>query len=270
VLYLFWALAIVAAVTVLYRLLVIKKTVHDYETGLLYRNGRFVGRVGAGAHRLCRVWSELTVIDTRRLNLTVPGQEVLCADHVGVKISLVVTYQVVDVEKAVHSVENYRDGLYSAIQLALRSALWDMKLEEVLSGRSDLAGKLTPEVMHAAEALGLKVHTLGVKDIMMAGDLKKSYADVVMAQKKGLASLERVRAETASLRNLANAAKMLEDNPNLLNLRVLQTISEFGASSGNSVVFNAPANLAPTGSAPGENHGSSNARAPAQRKRKRK
>jgi regulator of protease activity HflC (stomatin/prohibitin superfamily) len=82
-------------------------------------------------------------------------------------------------------------------------------------------------------ALGLKLISVNLKDIMVSGDLKRSFAQVVKARKEGQASLERARGETAALRSLANAARMVQDSPELMQLRMLQTISE---SSGNTFV----------------------------------
>ncbi|GAC1639633.1 MAG: hypothetical protein NVS9B14_20910 [Candidatus Acidiferrum sp.] len=88
-----------------------------------------------------------------------------------------------------------------------------------------------------AQALGLKLISADVKDIMFSGEMKKAFAQVIKAQKDGLAALERARGETAALRHLANAARTLNDNPNLLQLRALQSLGE---SSGNTLVLGVP------------------------------
>ena len=92
-----------------------------------------------------------------------------------------------------------------------------------------------------ASELGVKLLTAEVKDLMLPGDVKKVFAQVVKAQKEGLGALERARGESAALRNLANAAKMMEDNPNLLQLRALQVFAE---SSGNTLNLGIPIDTA--------------------------
>jgi hypothetical protein len=106
---------------------------------------------------------------------------------------------------------------------------------------------LGAEIKDAAAAraaeIGVDILEVQVRDVMLPGEVKRSYAAVLVARKEGEAALERARAETAALRSLANAGRTVADNPGLLQLRILQ---ELGASSGNTVVFGAPeAGLAP-------------------------
>jgi len=95
---------------------------------------------------------------------------------------------------------------------------------------------------HAATEMGLKLISADIKDIMFAGDMKKAFAQVIKAQKEGQAALERARGETAALRSLANAARTMDDNPNLLQLRALQALAD---SSGNTLVLGLPNSAVP-------------------------
>lgn len=242
-----FALAPVAALAILYPVCIVKKIVHEYEAGLLYRNGRLLRSTGAGVYRLCRFWSELRTIDIRRASVTVPGQEVLSADNVGLKVSVAVSYRVADPQRAVHTVSDYLAELYLTVQLAVRSTVAEAKIDEVLENRLQIGKKVLERVAPQAEAMGLELYSLDVKDVMFPGDLKKIFAEVVRAQKEGQAALERARGETAALRSLANAAKMLEGNPNLLSLRTLQAIASLGSSPGNTVVFGNTHGLLPVG-----------------------
>ena len=104
--------------------------------------------------------------------------------------------------------------------------------------------------------LGLKLKVADVKDIMFPGEMKKAFAQVVKAQKEGQAALERARGETAALRNLANAAKMIEDNPNLLQLRALQSLADSG---GNTLVLGLPGNSVPLAKRPDKKNASNSA-----------
>jgi regulator of protease activity HflC (stomatin/prohibitin superfamily) len=110
-------------------------------------------------------------------------------------------------------------------------------LGEVLAARRDLGPELREACAGQLAAIGVELLTVDVRDVMLPGELKRVFASVIAARKEGEAALERARAETASLRALANAGRMLDDNPGLLQLRILQ---ELGESSGNSVVFGAP------------------------------
>jgi hypothetical protein len=107
-------------------------------------------------------------------------------------------------------------------------------LEDLLAGRADIGPKVLEAAVEPALAFGVKVSSVDVRDVMLPGDLKRIFAQEVSARKEGLAALEKARGETAALRNLANAARMIEDNPALVQLRILQHL---GATSGNTVVL---------------------------------
>jgi regulator of protease activity HflC (stomatin/prohibitin superfamily) len=223
------------AALVIVLLKVLKKhTVREYEVGLKYINGRFAGALGPGAYWMLKWRGDVTTLDKRRQSLIVPSQELITADHIGIKLSLIVAYDVVDPVKASHTVADYKAELYSTAQLALRRVASEFKVEELLTVRSQLGDKLLPSVKAAAELLGLAVHSVDCRDIMFPGDLKKTFTEVLRAQKEGQAALERARGETAALRSLANAARMINDNPGLLHLRTLQAVS---GGSGNTIVL---------------------------------
>lgn len=229
--------------TLCHRILFAKCIVHEYEAGLLYVSGRFRRRLDAGAYRLLKSRSEIVLVDLRQRIVQVAGQELLSADNVGLKVSVTGRFRVSDPEKAVHGVQDYTQALYSAVQLALRETVACSKIDELLENRLAIGRKLLELVAPQAEAIGLELISLDVKDVMFPGELKKIFAEVVRAQKEGQAALERARGETAALRNLANAAKMLEDNPALMNLRLLQSVG--GSAAGNTLVFGMPPGLAP-------------------------
>jgi regulator of protease activity HflC (stomatin/prohibitin superfamily) len=238
-----------AAVAVLAVLGAVRKvlrraTVHDWEAGLLYRGGRFVRRLGPGTHLLLPFMDEVTTVDLRRRIATVAGQEVLSADGVGIKINVAVGYEVADPERAVHAAQSFEVSLHVAVQLALRAAVAAEPIDALLARRIDLGRRLAEAVAPEVEALGLRLHAAEVKDVMFPGELKRIFAEVVRAQKEGQAALERARGETAALRSLANAARLVEQSPGLMNLRVLQSVGG-AAAAGGTVVLGVPQGLVP-------------------------
>lgn len=236
-------LAVVVAVA--YGRLVCRVTVHEYEVGLLYRHGKFQRRLSSGVHRYLRFSSEIALIDLRVRSVTVAGQELLSSDNVGLKMSLALSYSVENPETALHMVQNYVEALYLASQLELRSVVGSTKIDELLAKRGEMGAVLVIKIGAEAAKLGLKLHSAEIKDVMFPGELKKIFAEVVKAQKEGQAALERARGESAALRHLANAAKMLDDNPALFNLRLLQSLSNSGGNNGNSIVVGMPSGVVP-------------------------
>jgi regulator of protease activity HflC (stomatin/prohibitin superfamily) len=201
-------------------------TVNEFESGLKYTRGRYVGALGPGRYRINPVVSHLEVVDTRLRTLTVPGQEVLSSDRVTLKVSLAVRYRVVDPALAIHGFESFELALYQHLQVALRGIVGAAPISQLLERRAELGRQLHESAERQAAAMGLDLESADIKDIMFPGETKKIFAEVVKARQDGLAALERARGETAALRHLANAAELLDKKPTLLTLRSLQALSE--------------------------------------------
>jgi regulator of protease activity HflC (stomatin/prohibitin superfamily) len=209
-------------------------TVFEYERGLRYRRGRFDTVLEPGIYVAWPRRITITKVDIRSTYLTVPGQEVITADGVGLKITVSAKYQVKDPARAINAVASYQVALYTQLQLGLREIVASRSLDSVMEDRSEINRQLFEASATRAEDFGVTLLEAEVKDMMFPGELKKVFAQVVKARQEGLAALERARGETAALRNLANAANMLEQRPSLLQLRLLQAISQ---TSGNTVVL---------------------------------
>jgi regulator of protease activity HflC (stomatin/prohibitin superfamily) len=163
-----------------------------------------------------------------------PGQEVLSADGITLRLSLAAGWRVADPTVAVNQVQDYREALYVTLQLALRRVIGDAPVDDTLERRAELGPSVRELAAPEVARLGLELVSLDVRDIMFPGDLKRVFAQVVQARKEGQAALEKARGETAALRNLANAARLVDGSPALLQLRLLQ---QLGAASGNTIVL---------------------------------
>jgi regulator of protease activity HflC (stomatin/prohibitin superfamily) len=232
------ALIALAVITILVvRAQVAKTTVFEYERGLRFVRGRLRGEMGAGLYRYLKAYTTITKVDTRPVQLAVGGQEVLSRDGVAVKISLSATYRVTDPRTAILNADDYVAALYTELQQALRAAVSAADIETLLQNRADIGPQILQACQAAAERLGLTLERLAVRDLTLPGDLKKIFAQVVKARQEGLAALERARGETAALRNLANAAQMVQRNPQLFQLRLLQVA---GQQTGTTLVVGMP------------------------------
>jgi regulator of protease activity HflC (stomatin/prohibitin superfamily) len=212
--------------------------------GLLYHKGKFLKVLGAGRHIRWGRHFTLGAQDLRKAALLVAGQEVLTADNVGLRISLQVTYQVTDPAKAAHDTQNWQGDLYNGAQLALRSVVSGVAVEALLNQRLELGAQLLARVQPEAAKIGINVLAVEVKDVMFPAELKRAFADVLKAKQEGQAALERARGESASLRNLANAARVLEGNPALMNLRLMQSLAA-AQHAGNTLVLGMPGGFVP-------------------------
>jgi regulator of protease activity HflC (stomatin/prohibitin superfamily) len=209
-------------------------TVFEYERGLRFLRGKFSGVAEPGKYWLWAGRSHIQKVDTRLRVISMAGQEVLSADGVALKVSVSATYRIVDPARAVLELENAESALYSALQLALRAIIASSAVEDLLQRRATIGPDLLNGTGESAKALGLELVSADLKDLTLPGDLKKIFSQVVRARQEGLAALERARGETAALRNLANAARLVSGNPHLLQLRWLQVLGE---RSGNTVVL---------------------------------
>ncbi|HEX8818457.1 MAG TPA: slipin family protein [Archangium sp.] len=230
---------------VAFKLLVREVIVPEGFATLLYRQGRFVRVLTPGAYWFWRRGHTTQEVDVRQRSLTVPGQEVLSQEQVGLKVSVAARFTVVAPEQALHRVQSYTDALYLTVQLALREEVARHPLEELVSGRLDLGQRMRERVAEQARAFGLSVEAVEVKDVMLPADLRRAFSEALKARKEAQGRLEKARGESASLRHLANAARMVEQNPSLLNLRMLQTLEGAGTSSGHTFVLGVGPELTP-------------------------
>ena len=205
-------------------------TVMAYERVVTYRDGVAGPVLGPGRHRYRRGRTQLIRLDLRPRLLTVPGQELLTADGLSVKISSVVRWRIADPATYHAAAENTLEMLYAAVQGALRDRVGRLALGDALRDRTLLGDGLTATVAAVAEPLGVTIDAVDVKDLMLGAELRRAYAETALAAERGRAELERARGEAAALRALANSARLLEEHPALLHLRTLQAASEPGTT----------------------------------------
>ena len=209
-------------------------TVFEYEAGLRYSRGRFSGLLTSGQYWYFPGITMITKVDLRPRSVSIPGQEVLSSDGVGLKISLAAQFQVIDPGKAINKIQDYQAALYQKLQISLRGIAGSRTVDELLEQRNQIGSTVKETVDAKCHDLGVQLQSVSIKDLMFPGPLKSIFTQVVKAKKEGLASLEKARGETAALRNLANAAQMIKGNPELFQLRALQ------AASSSSIVIGVP------------------------------
>jgi regulator of protease activity HflC (stomatin/prohibitin superfamily) len=219
-----------------FRLITTTTTIYEYQQGLLYRNGRFGKLLWAGRYSTFKgSGTKIEVVDTRKMILTVGGQELLTKDKISIKVSVAGFYQVVDALQAKQaSKEPVREVLHLVVQVALRELVGSLTLEELVEQKPVVNERLLAQVAESAAAFGLKVSDLAVRDIMMPANLKKAFSAVFEAKREAERLLEQARGEQAVLRNLTNAATLYQNHPMLYQARLIQTL----AAGGNSLVLN--------------------------------
>jgi regulator of protease activity HflC (stomatin/prohibitin superfamily) len=150
--------------------------------------------------------------------------------------------RVVDPVAAIHEVDSYHLATYTFVQVALRETVAGLPIDDLLGNREAIGPEVLRRSAEPARAIGVELVGIDVKDLMFPGPLKRLFAQVIEARQQGLASLEKARGETAALRSLANAARLVDANPSLLQLRLLQQLE---STSGNTIVLGMPSSATP-------------------------
>lgn len=180
---------------------IIIKTTHR---GLLYRDGVMIQVLDAGRYTipLERTWwggrnpkTEIVLVDVRERDLTIKGQEILTADKVAIRVSIVVQFRVADPLAALHAVENYEDRIYTDVQLAARRSLASMTLEQILTNRNQLSEDILRDVQDAAARYGVTILRADVKDLIFPGNLQDVMNKVLAAERLREAQLVEARTK---------------------------------------------------------------------------
>jgi regulator of protease activity HflC (stomatin/prohibitin superfamily) len=217
--------------------------VNEYEAGLFYDDGRFVRALPAGRYRFFNGLGQtrrVVSVDLRQTTVSINGQEMLTADKVALRLNLAASYRVVDAALAVNSVQNYVLALYTELQLALRGIVTAMELDALMADRDALAVDLLARAQPVAAGFGVRLESVGVRDVILPGEVKKMLAREAEALREGRAALVAAREETAATRAALNTARMLADNPVLMQLKALQSLETVAAAPSNTMVLTLP------------------------------
>ena len=200
--------------------------VPTYHVGVLKIDGKVQGLLQAGLAAFWRFNRDVQVdpVDTRLQNLEVSGQEILTRDRVGLRMNLAATWRYTDVLRAHEALSKPAEHLYRELQFGLRAAVGTRSLDELLENKQVIDEVVGAHVRHKLEGYGMEVSGVGIKDIVLPGEMKAILAQVVEASKSAEANVIRRREETAATRSLLNTAKVMEDNPTALRLKELETL----------------------------------------------
>jgi regulator of protease activity HflC (stomatin/prohibitin superfamily) len=211
------------------------------EEALLYRDGVLAERLGEGLFVYWRGTGKVRhrAVDLREQVADVAGQEIMTADKVTLRVNLLVTYTVADVLRAVQAAADYQQALYREAQLVLRAAVGTKTLDQLLSDKESVGGEVRDALVSRAEQLGVGVKSVGLRDIVLPGDMKTLLNQVIAAQKEAEANLIKRREETAAARSQANTAKLLAENPQLQRLKELELLKDVLAGTRATFVFGA-------------------------------
>jgi regulator of protease activity HflC (stomatin/prohibitin superfamily) len=197
-----------------------------YHVGVLRIDGRVDRLLEPGLKAFWRFNRDIQVelVDTRLQVMEVSGQEILTRDRVGLRLNLVASWRYSDVERAFAQVGKPADYLYRELQFGLRAAVGTRSIDALLENKQDIDEMVAAHIQDKMRGFGIEVGSLGVRDIVLPGEMKDILARVVEAEKSAEANVIRRREETAATRSLLNTARVMEDNPVALRLKELETL----------------------------------------------
>ncbi len=218
-------------------------TIHAYQRGVLFTDGRQATVLEPGRRRFRGRRSSLTVLDLRPADLRLPGQELLTQDAIAVKVGVVVRYTIADpvafvlaagtesvaAGRSWRAEATAREALRLDLQLALREVVAAHTVEGLLGDRQSASQAFAAGVAELIARYGVTVQLAQIRDIVLPADLRATFAAVLAARQEARAGLERARGEQATLRSLANSAKLVSSSPGLRDLRVLMAAERQGS-----------------------------------------
>ena len=215
------------------------KLVPEYNVGVLYVDGDLVDTLKPGLHAYWKVNRNIRIelFDTRVQDMDVAGQEILTKDKVNLRINLSCSYRVTDVTAATSKLADVSDYVRRELQFGLRAAVGTRTLDALLEDKTAIDESVLAHIKAKTAEVGISIADVGVKDIILPGDMKIILAQVVEAEKAAQANSIRRREETAATRSMLNTAKVMEDNPTALRLKELETLEKVTENVGSLSVF---------------------------------
>jgi regulator of protease activity HflC (stomatin/prohibitin superfamily) len=216
------------------------KIVKEYERGVIFRLGRLLGAKGPGLFIIIPVIDNMFRVDLRTAVIDVPVQEVITKDNVPVRVNAVVYFRVMDPEKSIVQVQNYISATQQISQTTLRSVIGQAHLDQLLSERERLNAQLQEIIDEATDPWGIKVSTVEIKDVEIPKTMQRAMAAQAEAERDRRAKIINAEGEFQAAQKLAEAGKVMAEEPIALQLRTLRTISEVAAENASTIVLPFP------------------------------
>jgi regulator of protease activity HflC (stomatin/prohibitin superfamily) len=233
----FWTVIIVLLVALL---LYSIKILREYERGVVFTLGRFDKVKGPGLIILIPFVQQMVRVDLRTVVMDVPTQDVISHDNVSVRVNAVVYYRVIDPEKAIIAVERYMDATSQLAQTTLRSVLGKHELDEMLSERDKLNEDIQKILDRQTDGWGIKVSNVEIKHVDLDESMIRAIAKQAEAERQRRAKIIHAEGEQQAAQKLVEAAQKLEESPNALQLRYLQTLGDIAGEKNSTIVFPVP------------------------------
>jgi len=219
------------------------KILREYERGVVFRLGRLIGSKGPGLIILIPIIDRMVRVSLRTIVMDVPTQDVITKDNVSLKVNAVVYFRVVQAEKAIVEVEHFLEATSQLSQTTLRSVLGQSQLDELLAERDKINKELQKIIDHQTEPWGIKVSNVEVKHVDLPVEMQRAMAKQAEAERERRAKVIHAEGEYQASQKLADAAAIISKQPQALQLRFLQTLTEVASEKNSTTIFPVPIDL---------------------------
>lgn len=219
------------------------RILREYERGVVFRLGRFVGERGPGLIILVPFIERMVKVSLRTIAMDVMPQDVITRDNVSVKVNAVIYFRVIDPVKAIIEVENYNYAMSQLAQTTLRSVCGQAELDDLLSERDKINAELQEILDTHTDPWGIKVATVELKHIDLPSEMQRAMAKQAEAERERRAKVINSEGEYQAATKLAEAAAIIQTHPIALQLRYLQTVREMSAENNTTTIFPVPLDL---------------------------
>jgi len=219
------------------------RVVQQYERGVIFVLGRLTGAQGPGIFLVPPFISRMVKVDLRIVTLTVPPQEVISRDNVTIKVTAVLYFYVVDPSAAVVNVMNFIQATTQIGQTTLRNVLGQSELDEILSQRNKINHDLQTIIDEHTERWGVKMTAVEIKDVELPVTMQRAMAKQAEAEREKRAKIIHAEGEYQASAQLAKAASVIGSQPNAMQLRYLQTLTEIAVEKNSTIIFPLPMDL---------------------------
>lgn len=239
ILYFYFTLALM----VILLLMSMFRILREYERGVIFFLGRFYKVKGPGLIIVIPVLQQIVRVDLRTVVMDVPTQDVISRDNVSVKVNAVVYFRVLDPQKAIIQVENYLEATSQLAQTTLRSVLGQHELDEMLAERETLNADIQDNLDKQTDAWGIKVSNVEIKHVDLDESMIRAIAKQAEAERERRAKVIHSQGEFEAAEKLLNAAQTLSEQPQALQLRFMQTLTEIAGDKSSTIVFPLPIDM---------------------------
>lgn len=216
------------------------KVVREYERGVKFTLGKYVGLLSPGLKVVVPLIQTWERVDLRVKAVDVPDQDCITKDNVSVRVNAVLYFKIADASKAILSVENYFYATSQLSQTTMRDVVGEVTLDELLAKRDTISKRIQQIVDKATDPWGIKVDSVDLKHVELPENMKRTMAKEAESEREKRAVIIKAEGEVAAATNMSKAATMLAKAPGALHLRTLQSINDMSSDQSNTVIFAVP------------------------------